>query len=830
MDNLLCLQELFNRKIFRIPDYQRGYSWRTQQLEEFWDDLLSLLPNQDHYTGMLSLKEVTADEIENNKDKWTNEQWLLKSGYKVNEIVDGQQRLTTIIILIHEIINYCNHSNPKVTKLNDVDSIPEIESQYLYRQKDGGIIRTYIFGYKADNPSDEYFRINILEDPNKSSTNETFYTLNLNNAKEFFRNKLEKMSVSEVEDIYKKVTVNLKFNLYNIKDNFNVFVAFETMNNRGKRLSYLELLKNRLIYLSTLFKNEEDEKEIIRDGIKEAWKEVYGFLGKNKNHPLNDDEFLQHHWIIFFGFQTRRQGGRNIPFNEYLLNKYFLQQNINKNNLGFTNSTINDAPVEDDTTIAQEDEEYSLDEEIDASENDEKSLSLMDIKKYVDSLRALIPFWYTTYEPSFSDNSDIAKYLFRLNTLGYINARPLITVVLSKDDIDAEKKIECIRLVERFNFLYYRLDNYSSTYNSTVFYNLARDLYYDSITIDDVLATLKTNDAYYLSSNNVILSNGPIDKFSKLMNRDGFYSWSSLKYLLFIYDLNISGSTVARQKLDPDEYFKQDPKDKCSIEHIYPQTPTDPYWVARFGEYDDRERKCLVGSLGNMLPLSLRINKRLQNDSFDLKKNGTSERERGYINGSSSEMQVANSEEWTAESILARGMGILKFMEDEFDFKFPNDLYRKKLLGLEFMANEADADSNKTEPLFDEPEKKAEKIFDESTFKKLSSAANADSIAAYSKIHEYCVGLSESAFAYTTPNYISYADRISFMDFYFYRDRLHLLLCNADYDDPQKKLKKLGDNYNWAKKTVLDIYPGDDLEYAKHLIKQSYDYSMRANI
>lgn len=41
------------------------------------------------------------------------------------------------------------------------------------------------------------------------------------------------------------------FNLHEIEDDFDVFVAFETMNNRGKKLSNLELLKNRLIYLTT---------------------------------------------------------------------------------------------------------------------------------------------------------------------------------------------------------------------------------------------------------------------------------------------------------------------------------------------------------------------------------------------------------------------------------------------------------------------------------------------------------------------------------------------------------------------------------------------------
>ena len=68
MNELLSLQDLFNKKIFRIPDYQRGYSWEELQLKEFWSDLLNLLPDRDHYTGMISLKKLDTDYV--NNEKW----------------------------------------------------------------------------------------------------------------------------------------------------------------------------------------------------------------------------------------------------------------------------------------------------------------------------------------------------------------------------------------------------------------------------------------------------------------------------------------------------------------------------------------------------------------------------------------------------------------------------------------------------------------------------------------------------------------------------------------------------------------------------------------
>lgn len=86
------------------------------------------------------------------------------------------------------------------------------------------------------------------------------------------------------------------FNLYEINDGFDVFVAFETMNNRGKKLSDLELLKNRLIYLTTLYAPDEvndNVKEGVRKKINDTWGVIYNQLGRNKISPLNDDEFLK---------------------------------------------------------------------------------------------------------------------------------------------------------------------------------------------------------------------------------------------------------------------------------------------------------------------------------------------------------------------------------------------------------------------------------------------------------------------------------------------------------------------------------------------------------
>lgn len=815
MNNLLSLQKLFNETLFRIPDYQRGYSWSNQQLEEFWSDLTSLLPFQEHYTGMISLKKLESTSIINSTDKWNEEKWLVGSGYTVYEIVDGQQRLTTLIILINEIVSYCKENN--VEELNNT-LLSEIVEKYLYKSKSNNIIRTYKFGYEEDNPSYQYFRHVILGEPNNGTIEETFYTLNLYNAKNFFKNKIEKyvsqFGIQKLEEIYRKITLQLQFNLYDIKDDFNVYVAFETMNNRGKRLSYLELLKNRLIYLSTLFDNSEDEKNKVRVDINDTWREIYGYLGKNKNFPLSDDEFLQNHWMIYFGYQTRKiQGNQTIPYYTYLLNKYFIQQNIDPTNMyipDLTNLAIN---TEIEEELEKSEQEENVQENI-VNSDKQINLTLVDIQKYVNSLKELIQYWYNMYFPLETYSPEIKKYLFRLKELGHVNSRPLITVLLSKTDISEEDKAKCLKYIERFNFLHYRLNGYSSTYDNSVFYNLARDLYYNQITIDEVFNVITKID--YLSDNNVIETNGIIDKFRKLFKRDGYYSWGTLKYLLYVYDIS-NTSTPSEQKLNPSDYFKQDPKDSYSVEHIYPQKAVDNYWVERFNMYSEKERKMLSSSLGNMLPLSKRINSRLQNNSFVEKKNR-------YTIGSRSEQEVANNTEWTPDIILSRGLDILSFIEKEWEFKFPNLAEKKKILGLDFMIKDEDSEIEVYIPEYKEEEKQTKEIvYDEQQFQKLSGNTNEQIMSIFNELDSYVLSLNENIKKGTTSVYLSYSLGKNFIELWFQVNSLKYIIMTGDYNDPKGLVTELAETYKWTNDRAISVNSESDLEYIKDILKQSYE-------
>ena len=133
---------------------------------------MNLKENKIHYTGLLTIEPIPASKIQ--------------AEYKAYYLIDGQQRLTTAIILINEILNKFENDEIINCKKRSV-----WEEKFLFLSN-GDDYKSYIFGYEHDDPSDEYFKTVILGQYSSSSyKTETLYTYNLKKAKEFFNKKLD---------------------------------------------------------------------------------------------------------------------------------------------------------------------------------------------------------------------------------------------------------------------------------------------------------------------------------------------------------------------------------------------------------------------------------------------------------------------------------------------------------------------------------------------------------------------------------------------------------------------------------------------------------------
>jgi len=680
-NELYSLSELFHKKLFRIPDYQRGYAWKHEQLVNFWDDLSNLHEGKHHYTGLLSLKPVDRKSTKT----WQGDEWLLDTGYKPFHVVDGQQRLTTFSILMYVIVSFVrglpeNQGKPDMDILLGSVSLKEIEASYIVkRHPPQNLTTTFIFGYEIDNPSNKYLKHEIFDEPSGGEADETYYTKNLKYAKSFFVENLRFVFGNEgiqgIERLYHKLTLRLMFNLHVIEDDYDVFVAFETMNNRGKKLSYLELLKNRLIYLTTLFDDrqfDETDKENLRKNINEAWKEVYRQLGRNKETLLDDDEFLRAHWITYFRYS--RKGG-----NDYIR---FLLGKFSAKNIFEKHATIQE--TESDEALLDYGQN-SDDETIDAENEDEAEsvgkLAPKEISDYVNNLKDLAKYWYYSFFPFDSEfGKEEKNWLDKLNRVGIGYFRPLVVAALAKEKTTTEEeRLGLFRSIERFIFVVFRVGGTRGTYQSSVYYNKSRDVSQDNaslLSIAEELDNTTTNDAVSAIARFIA------DTDKRFNSGNGFIDWWGLRYFFYEYEGEKATKNNLEKMADRNLLFMRKEKDKISIEHILPQTPTERYWRNAYRMYDKDEIKLLSASLGNLLPLSQSINSSLQNVGFPEKKN-PSTRRRGYTNGSHSEIEVAQETDWTAQNILDRGLSLLGFMESQWDISF-TDEQKMELLHIGF--------------------------------------------------------------------------------------------------------------------------------------------------
>lgn len=623
--DLKSLSDIFSRDSiqFVIPDYQRGYSWEEEQRKDLWEDLENITDGHDHYTGMFTFCKDVDDE-------------------HVYYIVDGQQRLTTLIILINELLKRISDT------IDDYTSKEDCIRKYLYVKPRGGISSNlkYKFQYSKDDPSDIYFKTQILDQiVIGAEPKNTLYTKNLQDAKDYFADKVKTLTQGELIYLFKKVTERLMFNEYLIDDIDEVYVTFETMNNRGKNLSTLELLKNRLIYLTTLYQPRtnvaDPEKELqkenaekLRKSINDAWKTIYSYLGKSISKKLNDDTFLREHWIMYFRYDRKS----SMVFKEDLLSKTFTAKRV-----------LN------------------------------RELKIDEIEKYVLSLYQSVVCWFNINCPEESESltEDEKIWLTRLNRVGIGSFRPLLMAAYLKGETTI---LPLLKACERFRFLVLCVTERRSNTADYHFYGLAHDFYEQmkTMTIDDLFRDVESQTEGWFNIQYFI--NASVDRYKK---REGFYSWSGLRYFFYEYEKKLQQQDTDKAEKVIWETFENNQKNKKSIEHIYPQTPTDIYWTSRF---NTPEKKALTHSLGNLLLLSVAKNSIQQNDSFEIKKktewNEKGEiTHQGYDTGSHSEIFVSKKEQWTPDEIIERGKVLLKFLIDHWriDHSFSDEEINKLL-------------------------------------------------------------------------------------------------------------------------------------------------------
>lgn len=253
---------------YSIPKYQRDYSWDSEQWSDLWYDLMQMLDEADsHYMGYLVLQ--TTDD-------------------KNYQVIDGQQRITSISILLLAVIKYL-----KIIGKDDD------EKQFNIKRADT-IHSTYIGNLDVltltsenkivlNRNNDDFYRnyLSALQEfPKRGLKNSDKL---MKSAFEFFSSYIKNQykTAEDLVNFVETIVDNLFFTVIIVTDDLNAFKVFETLNARGVQLSSSDLLKN---YIFSVADSDKLLSAQI-DSLDEKWAKIADIL---KETQIAD--FLRVYW------------------------------------------------------------------------------------------------------------------------------------------------------------------------------------------------------------------------------------------------------------------------------------------------------------------------------------------------------------------------------------------------------------------------------------------------------------------------------------------------------------------------------------------------------
>lgn len=262
----LSLIDLLNKKLFTIPDYQRSYSWEPSQREDLFDDIEGVWREDDedsiHYMApVVCLKR--DDRVRLGTDVMTQ-----------LDIVDGQQRLTTLIILLNAIRYSLDETN------ND-QKRSAVELKELLVKPVGDNLLLLQTNQDTSHFFSNYMRSGAAPDPSTARTLADQYLLAaIQECKSFVHD--WSADGRQLLDLAALIKNQLTFILHEIGDEKTVYTVFESLNGRGQLVSSLDKLKS--ILMGKAFKLEDDvtRKNVIKD-LHRIWGDIYSALGLRKN-------------------------------------------------------------------------------------------------------------------------------------------------------------------------------------------------------------------------------------------------------------------------------------------------------------------------------------------------------------------------------------------------------------------------------------------------------------------------------------------------------------------------------------------------------------------
>lgn len=266
-----------NHRRFEVPRFQRDYSWTAEEREDLWLDLLDVLREIDppaHYMGYLVLQRSEKD---------------------IFQIIDGQQRLTTLSIMIIAGLKMLDDLVARgVDAENNLKRIAAFERRFIGTIDPVTLISNPRLSLNRNNG--EFFKDHLVPRRKLPRRGLTSSNRQLKRAFEDFydrmRAHLNTADGAAIATFLTATTERLAFTVIIVNDTLNAFKVFETLNARGVRLSPTDLLKNHLFSVVYAHGGLETEGQI--DSLESRWERLVSAL-----KATDFTRFLRAYWSAY---------------------------------------------------------------------------------------------------------------------------------------------------------------------------------------------------------------------------------------------------------------------------------------------------------------------------------------------------------------------------------------------------------------------------------------------------------------------------------------------------------------------------------------------------
>lgn len=258
--------EFLQRRVFEIPDYQRAYSWTDKQRKDLFNDIVKLYSFHDYKNG--SRNHFMATVVCCNKKK---QERLGTELYKVYDIVDGQQRVTTLIIIlkaIHKKLLKLNDSKyrKEISKIDEL-LVKDVNNRLILIQTNhdsGLILRNYLVNGK-------------VEDRKKIDTIAEYNFISACLECEKFVD--EWCEVYDILELLILIKYRLCFVFHELQNESTVYTVFEVLNSRGLVVDWIDKCKSMLMGIAYEEYNNSNALNTTLDYLRKYWSLIYKEIG-----------------------------------------------------------------------------------------------------------------------------------------------------------------------------------------------------------------------------------------------------------------------------------------------------------------------------------------------------------------------------------------------------------------------------------------------------------------------------------------------------------------------------------------------------------------------